>query len=257
VRDCHCLLCFGVDEGALVAGVARRGWHVVVREGHDGGADYAFTVGLWHSFGSAEAALFGLDLDDITGWLDAVGAQARAGRIVSPDRQEDDILGSFPVFPRPVLASWHRHYFAEALEFYRGQPVPVVQLVWADVNGTPPWEPDCDEYCRAHQPRLWDRNPSHRSPAGWPFPVSPDALVLTTKAIAFGGGAVVGVVHDEEGEWQFLDDPCVDMADLTIVHLAHVTLTSPELTSLGDLPPGWEAWRDASGRWSRQPLEAD
>ena len=239
----------------LAAEVAGRGWHVVA--GSRNGSSFAFTVGLWHSFGSAEAALFGLEPEDMARGLDAVGAEARAGRIVSPDRQADDILGCFPVFPRPVLASWHRTYFAEALEFYRGQPVPVVQLVWADVNGVPPWEPGCDEYCRAHQPRLWDRNLLDWSPAGWPFPVSPDALVLTTKAVAFGGGVVVGVVHDEDGEWQFLDDPSVDMADLTIVHLVHVAGTRPELAALGDLPPGWEAWRDGSGGWSRQPLDAD
>jgi uncharacterized protein DUF4262 len=254
------VLCSGAyeaDRDVIAAGVDRRGWHVVSRPGGDDGPDFAFTVGLWHSFGSAEAALFGLDLEEMNRWLDEVGSQARRGRIVSPDRREDDILGCFPVFPRPVLASWHRQHFGEALSFYRGQPVPIVQLVWADVDGTPPWEPGCDEHCRDHQPSLWDRNRSHRAPAGWPFPVSPDALVLTTKGVAFAGGQVVGVVHDEEGEWQFLDDPGVDMTELTIVHLAHLTGTDPELAALGNLPPGWETWRDGSGQWARQPLDAD
>jgi Domain of unknown function (DUF4262) len=228
----------------------------VVRPGDDDGPDFAFTLGLWHSFGSAEVALFGLDPDDMTRWLDVVGRQVEAGRIVSPDRREDDIIGGFPVFPRPVLASWHRRYFAEALEFYGGQPVPIVQLVWADVNGVPPWEAGSLEHCRTNQPTLWDRNPSQRAPVGWPFPVSPDALVLTTQGVAFAGAAVVGVVHDEEGEWQFLHDPDVDMAELTIVHLAHLTGTRPELAAVGNLPAGWEAWRDASGQWVRQPLDA-
>ena len=260
MRDCHCVLCSGAGESdwdVIADGVVRRGWHVVTRRSGDTGPDFAFTVGLWHSFGSAEAVLFGLDLEEMNRCLDAVGAHAQSGRFVSPDRRADDILGSFPIFPRPVLASWHRQYFAEALRFYRGQPVPVVQLVWAGVDGTPPWEPGCDDHCRAHQPRLWGRNPSERVPAGWPFPAPPDALVLTTRGIAFAGGQVIGVVHDEEGEWQFLDDPSPDMADLTIVHLAHLTGTTPELAALGDLPSGWEAWRDPSGQWSRQPLDPD
>ncbi len=79
--------------------------------------------------------------------------------------------------------------------------------------------------------------------------------MLTTKAIAFDGAVVLGVVHDEEGEWQFLDDPAVDMEDLTIVHLAHVAAHRPELGSVGDLPAGFEAWLDAEGRWSRVALD--
>ncbi|HYH49425.1 MAG TPA: hypothetical protein VEG38_07735, partial [Acidimicrobiia bacterium] len=72
---------------------------------------------------------------------------------------------------------------------------------------------------------------------------------------AFDGASVAGVVHDEEGEWQFLDDPLVDMEDLTIVHLAHVVSRRPELGVIGDLPPGFEAWLDQHGAWSREPLD--
>ena len=216
---------------------------------------YAFTVGLWHSFAHAEASVFGRDEDEMVRWLDTVGGQVEAGRIVHPDRQADDVLGAVEVFPRPALASWHRHLFGTALAFYRGQPVPMLQLVWPDRAGVLPWEPGCAEECLAAQPWLWDRVTAAPAPPGWPFPVSPDALVLTTKSIAFDGAPVAGVVHDEEGEWQFLDDPFVDMEDLTIVHLAHVVSRRPELGVIGDLPPGFEAWLDKHGAWSREPLD--
>jgi len=216
---------------------------------------YAFTVGLWHSFSHAEASLFGRDEDEMTAWLNTVGKAVKGGRVLLPDRLGDDVLGTMEVFPRPALASWHRHLFGAALNFYRGQPVPMLQLVWADTDGILPWEPGCEEECLAAQPRLWDRATTVPVPDGWPFPVSPDALVLTTKSIAFDGGPVVGVVHDEEGEWQFLDNPAVDMKDLTIVHLAHVMAGRPELGALGDLSMGFEAWLDAEGRWHRDALD--
>ena len=216
---------------------------------------YAFTVGLWHSFSHAEVAVFGRDEGEMVRWLDTVGGEVEAGRVLHPDRQSDDVLGSQEVFPRPALASWHRHVFGPALAFYRGQPVPMLQLVWADRAGVLPWEPGCAEDCLAAQPWLWDRVSATPAPAGWPFPVSPDALVLTTKAVAFDGAAVLGVVHDEEGEWQFLDDPAVDMGDLTIVHLAHVVAERPELGTVGDLPAGFEAWFDGHGGWSREVLD--
>ena len=226
---------------------------------------YAFTVGLWHSFGSAEASVFGRPEAEMVHWLETVGGEVEAGRVIHPDRQADDILGpgeargsgGVPrlIYPRPALASWHRHLFGKALEFYRGQPVPMLQLVWPDTAGVLPWEPGCAEECLAAQPRLWDRVVAAPAPPGWPFPVSPDALVLTTKAIAFDDAPVMGVVHDEEGEWQFLDDPAVDMEDLTIVHLAHVVASRPELGAVGDLEPGFEAWFDGDGGWTRDELD--
>lgn len=216
---------------------------------------YAYTVGLWHSFAHAEASVFGRDEEEMVDWLEIVGDRVRAGRVVHPDRQADDVLGDVDVFPRPALASWHRHLFGPALTFYRGQPVPMLQLVWPDRAGVLPWEPGCAAGCLDAQPWLWDRVTAAPAPPGWSFPVSPDALVLTTKSIAFDGAPVAGVVHDEEGEWQFLDDPLVDMEDLTIVHLAHVVSRWPELGVIGDLPPGFEAWLDKHGAWSREPLD--
>jgi Domain of unknown function (DUF4262) len=255
MRECHCQLCARAPSTEpLAAGVARRGWSVVSVPAEAPRPAYAFTVGLWHSFAHAEASVFGRDEREMVRWLDTVGGEVEAGRILNPDRQGDDILSSVEVFPRPALASWHRHLFGPALTFYQGQPVPMLQLVWPDDRGVLPWEPGCAAGCVAAQPWLWDRVTAAPRPTGWAFPVSPDALVLTTKAIAFDGAAVAGVVHDEEGEWQFLDDPAVDMGDLTIVHLAHVVSRRPELGAVGDLPAGFEAWR-VGGVWSRHALD--
>ena len=235
--------------------VARRGWSVISVPPEGRRPAYAFTVGLWHSYAHAEASVFGRDEAEMVRWLDTVGGEVEAGRVLNPDRQADDVLGPVEVFPRPALASWHRHLFDEALAFYRGQPVPMLQLVWADGDGVLPWEPGCADDCQSAQPWLWDRVTAAPTPPGWPFPVSPDVLVLTTKAIAFDGAPVAGVVHDEEGEWQFLDDPAVDMADLTIVHLAHVVARRPELAAVADLPEGFEAWLDGAGAWQRDALD--
>jgi hypothetical protein len=256
VRECHCQLCGRLPAtDPLSAAVAGRGWGVVSVPDAGPRPAYAYTVGLWHSFGHAEASVFGRDEQEMVRWLDTVGGQVEAGRVLNPDRQGDDVLGDAEVFPRPALASWHRHLFATALRFYRGQPVPMLQLVWPDDRGVLPWEPGCTEACLAAQPWLWDRVTAAPAPPGWPFPVSPDALVLTTKAIAFDGAAVAGVVHDEEGEWQFLDDPAVDMEDLTIVHLAHVFGPRPELGAIGNLPSGFEAWVDGKGAWTPEALD--
>jgi hypothetical protein len=45
------------------------------------------------------------------------------------------------------------------------------------------------------------------------------------------------------------------MEDLTIVHLAHVVGSRPELGAIGDLPAGFEAWLDGQGGWGREALD--
>ena len=148
VRECHCQLCGRLPAtDPLAASVARRGWSVVSVPEDGRRPAYAFTVGLWHSFGSAEASVFGRDDSEMVRWLDTVGGEVEAGRVLHPvggghphtpgDRQGDDVLGSVDVFPRPALASWHRHLFGAALAFYRGQPVPMLQLVWPDDARSP------------------------------------------------------------------------------------------------------------------------
>jgi Domain of unknown function (DUF4262) len=236
VSACHCLVCSGQAAAAdpVAADVARWGWHVRVQPGGTG-----FTIGLWHAFRHAELAMFGLAPAEVAAWLETAAAEVATGRVVCPDGRPDDILGGLVVSPRPVLAGWHRHLFGDALRFYRGQPVPIVQFVWG-----------------GDEPRLWERRPDPPPPADWRFPVSPDALVLTTAAIAFGGAPVSGIVHDEDGEWQFLDGPEA-FGELTIVHLAHVAATHPGVAAAADLPAGWEAWRDSGGGWRRSPLEPE
>ncbi len=225
MRDCHCILCAaGAPDPA--------GYEVVA-----GDDPYAYTVGLWHSHGHPEVVIFGLVEGEHR--LEKVGAEVADGRVLPPDQGDDDILGDVAVTRRPVLATWHRRLFPAILEFYRGQPVPIVQLV---VDG--------DE----HQPRLWDRCPPEVPPPGWPFPDPPDTVVVATTAAAFDGAPVTLVAHDEDGEWQFLG-PGTD--DLTPVHLTHLLKCHPGLAAVADLPVGWEAAAGPAGSWFRTPADDD
>lgn len=235
------MVCTGAESGA-------GEWRVVDADA------YVYTVGLWHAFGSPELAVFGLPLPDLAALAEAVAEAAEGGAIIAPDGAPVEVAGPGPVFPRPALARWHHRLFPEALRFYRGQPVPVVQLVWGDAAGRPPWVEGCDEQCRLRQPRLWDRAGEVPWPDGWAFAVAPDTLVMTTAGVAYDGSPVTVVIHDEDGEWQFLDgDP--DPAEVTFVHLAHVVDHAPEMAALADLPRGWEAARTEAGEWVREPLD--
>lgn len=255
VPACYCVVCAGEPDSHRAGPVvARRGWDLVV--GNAG----AHSLGLWHSYRSAEVAIFGRSVSESMMWLARVAEAAAAGRLIRPDVAEDDVLGALTVFPRPVLSSWHRHAFPDALGFYCGQPIPIIQLVWPDGDDRLPWEQGCDPSCSEVQPRLWSP-PRPGSdwgwtapPAGWSFPLQPDEMVTASPCVAFGGVAPTVVAHDEEGEWEVLggDD---EGGDLAMVHAATLVARHPDLADLADLPAGWEAFRRPGGPWHREPLD--
>ena len=260
----------GWDEGdrKLVADVERHGWGVFGINAEDSMPGWAFTAGLWHTFGSPEIALFGLRVPDMQHWLNDIGEQIRSGRPPMPNERRDGVLPDFPVAFRPVHDSWYRELFGYAVWFTQRPPLPIVQVIWPDREGRFPWDEGCGERCRFDQPQLWlpkDQHPMGRWTRAsvvdpWPFPDRPSARAFTTKGIVFEGRPVVYVVHEADGDWQFLDGEDVSAEDIAVVHLEHVVGAHPRVAELGDLPRGWEAWQDPPGTgWIRRarPPEPD
>jgi hypothetical protein len=68
---------------------------------------------------------------------------------------------------------------------------------------------------------------------------------------------VRAVFHEEDGDW-ILSCGTVDTEDLdswVTMHIHHVLDRDATVHPLGDLPPGWAAYRDAvTGHWEREPL---
>jgi hypothetical protein len=100
-----------------------------------------YTAGLW-SRGQAELCIFGLEPPKGQTVLDAVAAQVVRGRRIN---DEDEVLvNGLPLIafrlPNP------EDVVTRANDFYRRKPrnsVPALQLVYPDVHGVWPWEPDC------------------------------------------------------------------------------------------------------------------
>jgi len=210
--------------------------------------------------------MFGLRVPDMQQWLNEVGEQIRAGAHPHQDERRDGVLPGFPVTFRPVHDSWYRDFFGYALWFTRRPPLPFVQVVWPDREGHFPWDPQCGERCQFDQPQLWVPKADH--PMGrwtraslvdpWPFPDGPATRAFTTRRIAFDGRSVIGVVHDADGDWQFLDGDDVTQDEIVVVHLEHIVGAHSRLAELGDLPRGWEAWQESpDGPWVRRAISPD
>jgi hypothetical protein len=79
-----------------------------------------------------------------------------------------------------------------------------------------------------------------------------------TAAVHHSELPILLVIHEENGDWQFLDGGYVNDVDAVVVHVEHVFEEHPDLRLLADLPEGWAAERDAvAGEWRRYPWQPD
>jgi uncharacterized protein DUF4262 len=113
---CRCVLCrdYGdrgdADHMDLKAGedIRRFGWHVVMVPEDDVGPGFAYTIGLAHSFGAPELAVFGLDIRVMHPALNVLGRAAANGNTLADGQEHAGVLGQYPVILRPADQRWFR-----------------------------------------------------------------------------------------------------------------------------------------------------
>ncbi|MFD9082744.1 DUF4262 domain-containing protein [Streptomyces erythrochromogenes] len=164
--SCPCVLCDPAASATFrtrrlrkkrwarqMADVRKYGWHVVGVGGEDM-PDWAFTIGLWHSYRIPEVAMFGLELEGLMHWVNDAAAELRDGAATEPGTLLPDVIEGYEVRLHPVDVSWHSPLLGTAVGFYRRTPVPFVQLVWPDRDHRWPSDEQASPGCRA-QPSLW------------------------------------------------------------------------------------------------------
>jgi hypothetical protein len=78
-------------------------------------------------------------------------------------------------------------------------------------------------------------------------------IAAVAGSVHRGERPILLVLHEGNGDWQFLDGNHVTPGDLVIVHIHHVFDDHPEVRTLRDLPPEWAAERDSADthEWRR------
>lgn len=268
-RECHCVLCEPPDDQGSWDGaqrefatvVADRGWTVLAVDAVGSTPAWVFTLGLWHTFGHPDLAMFGLLRPDMEAWLDTMVEQVQAGEFLVPDEARSGVLPNHPVIARPIDPSWYEDLLWFAPWFGQRLPMPYLQLVWPDRYGHFPWDEEAGQRCRTHQPQSWIPMDEHATghwtrlsaPASWPFADGPETQVITTKRVILEDRPVTYVIHEPEGGWQFLDGEDVTVDDGTMVHMDHIVDAHPRVREVADLPRGWEAeYEPPDGAWVRQ-----
>jgi hypothetical protein len=80
--------------------------------------------------------------------------------------------------------------------------------------------------------------------------------ILTSRPVAEGTEPVRVVVHDHEGDWQFVCGTTNHASDAMIVGVNHILDLDPTLEELLDLPRGTRAFREEPGDpWRHEPYK--
>ncbi len=144
-------------ERKTIADVQNHGWHVLKVMEDDEGPAFAYTVGLYHSFGHPELIVVGLPIEVGHSVLNIAGESIRRGVRYAEGIRSDEFLEGRACTFRRMPESQYRHYLGWDLWFYDGNAFPALQMIWADQHGRWPWETSVDQGVRKQQPVIEDQ----------------------------------------------------------------------------------------------------
>jgi hypothetical protein len=142
------------DERAILGHVDRVGWAVVTIAEDDEGPGFAFTVGLYETYGHPEVILVGQKPQAQHSLLNGIGFQVKGGTRFDPERPANGVFEGYVAWFLSVAADRYHDYLGTANWFYRGTDYPALQCVWPDRFARFPWFPDAHPDFRAAQPLL-------------------------------------------------------------------------------------------------------
>lgn len=142
-------------EEFIQSAVRGHGWAVQLIAPGDDEPGFAYTVGLFRSFGHPELIVFGLPDEVAHAVLNEFGERARAGAELRSGDRIPEVLEHYDVLVRGVRhAESFRCHVGYALSFYQGAEFPLLQVVWPDKEGRFPGDADAAEFLAASQPLL-------------------------------------------------------------------------------------------------------
>jgi hypothetical protein len=138
--------------------IQRVGWHVtgVFAKQNEEGPEWAFSIGLFHSFQHPEVIVFGLPFKRCMDIISVIGKEVQTRKRYDSPKEYGDILQEpYQCVFREVHRNHYRDYVGYALWFYEDDPFPMLQCFWPDKKGLFPWDVGCNDYVKNAQPLLF------------------------------------------------------------------------------------------------------
>lgn len=238
------------DNNQTASDIEKFGLTVIIIEATDYLPSFAYSIGLWQNFSHPEIICFGLRNETLHAIINDVAAIIKSGQTIEANRIYTDIFENGRAIFLKLDSRNLSDYFGTAIDFYNTRDFPALQLIWTDRNDNFPWEENFEEDFIYKQPLL-DRN------ADFKFREARNLVTFTTRQWMEEKKPILHVVHDNEGDWQFLTgDQMAD--DIKIVALEQLVLRDNTLNEVFDLEYGEEARREfIGGQWTRNETEDD
>ncbi len=140
------------SEAKVGKDIEKYGWHVMKVFAKDPRPSFAYSIGLFQTFGHPEILIVGLALDTMHQILNNIGSDVKQGKRFQDGQSSDDILDGYECAFRRVLPEYYADLFGWAIWHYEGSEFPAIQCVWPDRDRKFPWEEECGPEFQAHQP---------------------------------------------------------------------------------------------------------
>lgn len=236
------------SEKRILSDVEEHGFHIALYNGDGYSPSFAHTIGLYKTYGYPELICFGFSLELLHSVLWEGKRLLDKESMPNPDCGYPGFLEGFDVRFVTVDKGRYPDYFGYAGWFYKNWEFPALQIVWPDRQALYPWEAHFNPDWKAAQPLL-DRDNDFK------FREERNVAVFTTRQV-LEGLPILRVVHETDGDWQFLCDTTYDVADLKIVALEEIAKRDPTVNDLFQLNYGWHAVREAvEEEWQTEESE--
>lgn len=88
----------------------------------------------------------------------------------------------------------------------------------------------------------------------WQFKEPRNQVAFLTREVLEQIEPILHVVHDDDGDWQFIGSTDGTIENARLVCLEHPINMDPSVSELADLPAGWHAIRESPRHaWRREP----
>jgi len=232
----------------ILTDIENIGWTVILIEATDYLSSFAYTIGLWKNYKHPELISFGLTIKTLHLIINDAGEIVKSGQKIEVGKTYENFFKNGKAEFINVDSRNITDYFGFGIEFYQTRDFPALQLVWTDRNDKFPWDANFEEEFIYKQPLL-DRN------ADFKFREAKNLAIFTTSHWLDQNKPILRVVHDYDGDWQFLTGDEID-GNAKLVALEQMTLRDKTLNEVFDLEYGEEAERElVGGRWTRNKME--
>lgn len=143
-------------EKKVIENIERDGWHCTGVLSDGVSPPFAYTVGLFHTFGFPELIIVGLPHQTAHPLLSDIVDLLLKGEL-DFNVPSDKVIKHFPVFFVKVEKAFYDSHLRSAEWFYEGDEFPAYQMVWPSEDGLFPWSPKASKTYLEMQPLLGNK----------------------------------------------------------------------------------------------------